>query len=318
MPLTMSDTDPPDRRHRPRGGPRLGRPGRALRDHRGPRHGSAPGAIIEGHACLTGPIEMGRDNFVGHGAVLGKTPQHRGYTGEPTVAADRRRQPVSASTSRSTAAPTQGGGETVVGDRNMLMIGSHLGHDGRVGDDCTLVNGALVAGHCDLHDGCILSGYAAVQQRVRIGRLAMLGGPRVDDQGHPPVRPPAGLQLRHRPEPRRPPPRGVSADDDRRRSARRSGSSTRKAGPRRTPWSGSRPTLGRDPRGRRVRRVHPVLGQRHQHRPRGRPGHPGLTPLARVAFEDVAAWWLHRLETAGPPIDAPPEPGTPVPRGDPP
>jgi F-type H+-transporting ATPase subunit gamma len=27
---------------------------------------------------------MGRDNFVGHAAVLGKSPQHRGYRGEPT------------------------------------------------------------------------------------------------------------------------------------------------------------------------------------------------------------------------------------------
>ena len=58
----------------------------------------------------------------------------------------------------------------------MFMVGAHLGHDVRVGNDCTLVNGALVAGHCVLHDGCILSGHSAVQQRVRIGRLAMLGG----------------------------------------------------------------------------------------------------------------------------------------------
>jgi UDP-N-acetylglucosamine acyltransferase len=38
------------------------------------------------------------------------------------------------------------------------------------------VNGTLLAGHCELADGCVLSGYSAVQQRVRIGRLAMLGG----------------------------------------------------------------------------------------------------------------------------------------------
>ncbi len=43
-----------------------------------------PGCVIEGHACLCGPIEMGRDNFVGHGAVLGKSPQSRAYHGEQT------------------------------------------------------------------------------------------------------------------------------------------------------------------------------------------------------------------------------------------
>src|SRR5690606_24806448 len=44
------------------------------------------------------------------------------------------------------------------------------------GNGCTLVNNCLLAGHVELHDGCVLSGHTAVQQRVRIGRLAMLGG----------------------------------------------------------------------------------------------------------------------------------------------
>src|SRR5215203_3738862 len=34
-----------------------------------------PGCVIEGHACLSGPLTLGRNNFVGHGAVLGKAPQ---------------------------------------------------------------------------------------------------------------------------------------------------------------------------------------------------------------------------------------------------
>ena len=42
------------------------------------------GCVIEAHACLSGPLVMGRNNVVGHGAVLGKSPQHRGYRDEPT------------------------------------------------------------------------------------------------------------------------------------------------------------------------------------------------------------------------------------------
>ena len=134
-----------------------------------------PGTVIEGHACLTGPIEVGRDNLIGHGAVLGKSPQHRGYKGEPTLLkiGDGNQIREHVTIHRGTA---QGRGETTVGDRNMLMVGAHLGHDVKVGNDCTLVNGTLLAGHCELHDGCILSGYSAIQQRVRVGRLAMLGG----------------------------------------------------------------------------------------------------------------------------------------------
>jgi UDP-N-acetylglucosamine acyltransferase len=133
------------------------------------------GCIIEAHASLCGPLTMGRDNFVGHGAVLGKSPQHRGYQGEATSVrigdANVFREFVTVHRGM-----TQGCGTTWIGDRNMFMIGSHIGHDARIGDGCTVVNYALVAGHVVLHDACILSGFTAVQQRVRIGRLAMLGG----------------------------------------------------------------------------------------------------------------------------------------------
>ncbi len=134
-----------------------------------------PGTVIEGHVCLCGPLVMGRDNFVGHGAVLGKSPQHKGYRGEPTALTIGDGNIIREHVTVHRGTP-QGGGETRIGDRNLLMIGSHIGHDGRVGDDCTIINGALVAGHVELADGCILSGHSAIQQRVRVGRLAMLGG----------------------------------------------------------------------------------------------------------------------------------------------
>lgn len=133
------------------------------------------GCVIEGHACLTGPMIIGADNHVGHGAILGKGPQHRGYRGECTALTigDGNVFREHVTVHRGTA---QGGGETRIGNQNYFMIGSHVGHDAKVGDNVTLVNGALVAGHVQLDDGCILSGHSAVQQRVRIGRLSMIGG----------------------------------------------------------------------------------------------------------------------------------------------
>ena len=134
-----------------------------------------PGCVIESHACLCGSTTLGRNNFVGHGAVLGKAPQHRGCRGDGTtlIIGDDNVIREHVTIHRGTVA---GGGMTCLGSRNYLMIGSHVGHDCRVGNGCTLVNGALVAGHAQLDDGCILSGHSAVQQRVRIGRLAMVGG----------------------------------------------------------------------------------------------------------------------------------------------
>jgi UDP-N-acetylglucosamine acyltransferase len=133
------------------------------------------GCVIESHACVSGPLVLGRNNFVGHGAALGKAPQHRGYRGEPTEVqiGDDNVFREYVTVHRGTV---QGNGVTVIGDRNMFMVGCHVGHDVRIGNGCTVVNNALLGGHVTLDDDCILSGHTAVQQRVRIGRLAMLGG----------------------------------------------------------------------------------------------------------------------------------------------
>ncbi len=134
-----------------------------------------PGCTIEAHACLSGLLTMGRDNFVGHGSVLGKSPQHRAYQDEPTglEIGDGNIFREFVTVHRGTV---QGNGVTAIGSRNLFMCSSHVGHDARVGDNCTVVNNALLAGHVTLENDCILSGNTAVQQRVRIGRLAMLGG----------------------------------------------------------------------------------------------------------------------------------------------
>ena len=87
-----------------------------------------PGCVIEAHACLSGPLTMGRNNIVGHGAVLGKSPQHRGYRGEPTGVeiGDNNVFREFVTIHRGTV---QGNGVTTVGNRNMFMVGSHVGHD---------------------------------------------------------------------------------------------------------------------------------------------------------------------------------------------
>lgn len=133
------------------------------------------GTVIEAHSILTGPLEVGRDNYIASGAVLGKPPQHRGYRNEMTSVriGDGNWFREFVTVHRGTV---DGGGVTVIGDRNYFMVGSHVGHDARVGNNCTLVNHALIGGHVVLMDGCILSGHSAIQQRTRVGRLAMVGG----------------------------------------------------------------------------------------------------------------------------------------------
>src|SRR5678815_4943345 len=66
--------------------------------------------------------------------------------------------------------------ETAVGDDNLFMNNSHVGHDCRIGDHVILANGVPLAGHVTVEDHAILSGLAAVAQFVRIGESAFVGG----------------------------------------------------------------------------------------------------------------------------------------------
>lgn len=138
-----------------------------------------PGCVIGPHAHILGPVTMGANNQVGTGVVIGSPPQHRAYRGEPTaveIGDDnifREHVTVHRGMPRGVGTAT---GVTRIGHRNLFMVNSHVGHDCVVGNDCTLVNGALIGGHVVLEDRVLLSGNSAVHQFCRVGRLALVSG----------------------------------------------------------------------------------------------------------------------------------------------
>jgi len=133
------------------------------------------GCEIEGYACLSGPLVLGRDNYVGYKAVLGKRPQSRAYQGEPTrlEIGDGNVFQESVTIHRGTI---DGGGLTKIGDDNILRKNAHLGHDVILGDGCLLESDVLIAGHVSIGDRCDLSSHVVIQQRVRLGRLVRFDG----------------------------------------------------------------------------------------------------------------------------------------------
>jgi len=75
---------------------------------------------------------------------------------------------------------------TTIGDDNLFMVGSHVGHDCSVGNHCQLSNGVALGGHVDVSNHAVIGGLAAVHQGVRIGRLVMIGGGAMVTQDVPP------------------------------------------------------------------------------------------------------------------------------------
>jgi len=69
-----------------------------------------------------------------------------------------------------------GGGKTLIGNNNLLMISSHVAHDCKIGNNVVIANNVPLGGHVTIEDSVVIGGNSAVQQFTRIGRLAMIGG----------------------------------------------------------------------------------------------------------------------------------------------
>ena len=66
-------------------------------------------------------------------------------------------------------------GETVIGNKNLLMAYAHVGHDSVIGDNVIMVNNSSLAGHVNVGDWAILSGYSLIHQYVSVGAHSFIG-----------------------------------------------------------------------------------------------------------------------------------------------
>ena len=132
------------------------------------------GTRIDAHCVVTGPTRIGRDNhFHAHGAI-GGDPQDKKFAGERTelVIGDRNAIREFTTINRGTG---DGGGVTRIGNDNWILAYAHVAHDCRVGNHCVFSNNATLAGHVEVGDYVILSGFAGVHQFCRIGAHAFIG-----------------------------------------------------------------------------------------------------------------------------------------------
>jgi UDP-N-acetylglucosamine acyltransferase len=125
-------------------------------------------------AFLTGHTEIGADNVIHPGAVLGDEPQDLTYAGAPTGLriGDRNVFREHTEVHRATKPDTW----TEIGDDNYVMSHAHIAHNCHVGNAIVIASGALVAGHVVIEDQAFLSGNCVVHQHVRVGQLAILRG----------------------------------------------------------------------------------------------------------------------------------------------
>jgi UDP-N-acetylglucosamine acyltransferase len=130
--------------------------------------------IVGPHCTIAGPTRIGRRNhFHGH-AAIGGDPQDKKFAGERTELEIGDDNVV-----REFVTISRGTGHdksfTRIGNGNWLLAYVHVAHDCIVGDGCVFSNNATLAGHVEVGDQVILSGFVGVHQFCRIGAHAFIG-----------------------------------------------------------------------------------------------------------------------------------------------
>jgi UDP-N-acetylglucosamine acyltransferase len=132
------------------------------------------GTRVIAQAYLTGWTEIGENNEIHPGVILGDAPQDKAYKGEKTYLkiGDDNILREHVQVHRGTRAESS----TTIGNHNFLMANSHVGHNCKLGDQIVLANGALLGGHVEVGDNVFISGNCVVHQFVRIGDYALMRG----------------------------------------------------------------------------------------------------------------------------------------------
>jgi UDP-N-acetylglucosamine acyltransferase len=135
-----------------------------------------PGTSIQEHCHIHGITTIGKRCQIGPGAFVGLDPQHVKYEGAATRANIGDDVIIREMASVHRSLYPEPDRATLVGDRCMLMAGSHVAHDCVVGEEVVMANGATIGGHCVVGTRAFLGGGAMIHQFVRIGRLAIISG----------------------------------------------------------------------------------------------------------------------------------------------
>lgn len=140
----------------------------------GARSQIGAGTRIGAHAIIGDYTVLGKDCRIYNHAVVGSPSQDLKHVEDSEswlILGDRNRVREFVTINRATAA----GGETRLGDDNLLMAYAHVAHDCLIGDRVVLSNGATLGGHVQIEEGVVIGAMSGIHQFSRIGRLTMIG-----------------------------------------------------------------------------------------------------------------------------------------------
>jgi UDP-N-acetylglucosamine acyltransferase len=142
------------------------------------------GCIIFPFVSICSGTRMGKRNKVHQGAVIGALPQDFEFRGEKSECIIGDGNVIRENVVINRATHT--GGQTVLGNENVLMEGAHISHDTKVGNGCVFGYGTKIAGDCVIEDHVIFSSSVIENAKTRVGMGSMIQAGTTFSQDIPP------------------------------------------------------------------------------------------------------------------------------------
>ena len=133
------------------------------------------GCELMNNVTIAGVTRIGSNNVFYQNVVVGVAPQDLKYDGAPTetvIGNDnvfRENRTIHRGTE-------MGGGKTIIGNGNLIMVGVHIGHDCIVEGGILLSNQLQLAGHVKIERGAVISALVGIHHFVRVGKFSYVGG----------------------------------------------------------------------------------------------------------------------------------------------
>ena len=130
---------------------------------------------LKSHVCVDGHTDIGEGCVIYPFASLGHAPQDLKYKGEKTFLKIGKNNKIREHVTMNPGT-VDDQSETIVGDNCLFMMGAHVAHDCRLGNNVIMANNATLGGHVHVGDFVVIGGLSAVHQFIRIGSFAIIGG----------------------------------------------------------------------------------------------------------------------------------------------
>lgn len=143
------------------------------------------GTVVHPYAIIGPNTHIGSDCIIYPFAHIGSAPQVRTHDEKlgQLVVGDGNRFFEGCTVSRG---HSKAEGITRIGDGNLMMAYTHIGHDCIVGNYATIANHSSLAGHVTLQDHANIGGYVGIHQFVRIGCYSFIAANSMVSQDVPP------------------------------------------------------------------------------------------------------------------------------------